>query len=257
MQTALACIITAIGSADFPTITAQALSRALDFEWAAIILHAGSAAPEALHDGLTLIGCGAGMRNYLDNTHRMNPMLRAARPEAVRASDYATRLRPDLTCAQDCLIWTDDEELGFRTRGWPERQEEIGLYVSAAGGIIELSLYRERRRARAPDAHLIALSAIGHPLAAAFRRHAMLSCAAPGDRLSAREREVHHLIVRGCSTEAVALRLGISRHTVKDHRKRIFSKLGVGSLAELMARHWAPGSYPSPEGLPLSSTTEH
>jgi DNA-binding CsgD family transcriptional regulator len=39
----------------------------------------------------------------------------------------------------------------------------------------------------------------------------------------------------GCSSEAIALRLSISRHTVKDHRKQIFRKLGVGSLAELFA----------------------
>jgi DNA-binding CsgD family transcriptional regulator len=42
-------------------------------------------------------------------------------------------------------------------------------------------------------------------------------------------------MMAGCSSEAIALRLGISRHTVKDHRKQIFRKLQVGSLAELFA----------------------
>ena len=42
--------------------------------------------------------------------------------------------------------------------------------------------------------------------------------------------------VLGAGVE-IALRLGISRYTVKDHRKHIFRKLSVGSLAELFALH--------------------
>jgi DNA-binding CsgD family transcriptional regulator len=53
--------------------------------------------------------------------------------------------------------------------------------------------------------------------------------------LSAREAEVARLLLAGCSSEAIALRLDISRHTVKDHRKSIFRKLHIGSLAELFA----------------------
>ncbi len=53
--------------------------------------------------------------------------------------------------------------------------------------------------------------------------------------LSAREREICDLLLLGCSSAAIALRLDISRHTVKDHRKSIFRKLRVGSLAELFA----------------------
>jgi DNA-binding CsgD family transcriptional regulator len=53
--------------------------------------------------------------------------------------------------------------------------------------------------------------------------------------LSAREREICDLLLRGCSSEAIGLRLNISRYTVKDHRKSIFRKLRVGSLAELFA----------------------
>jgi len=44
------------------------------------------------------------------------------------------------------------------------------------------------------------------------------------------------LMLLGCSSEAIALRLNISRYTVKDHRKHIFRKLQIGSLAELFAR---------------------
>src|SRR3546814_19408442 len=66
--------------------------------------------------------------------------------------------------------------------------------------------------------------------------------------LTPREAEVRDLLLRGCSTDAVALRLSISRHTVKDHRKAIFRKLGISSLAELFSlAHRPPSSERSEE----------
>src|SRR3546814_20372057 len=64
--------------------------------------------------------------------------------------------------------------------------------------------------------------------------------------LTPREAEVRDLLLRGCSTDAVALRLSISRHTVKAHRKAIFRKLGISSLAELLSLAHRP---PSSDGL--------
>lgn len=55
--------------------------------------------------------------------------------------------------------------------------------------------------------------------------------------LTPREVEVVDLLLLGCGSDAIALRLNISRYTVKDHRKRIFRKLHIGSLAELFALH--------------------
>jgi DNA-binding CsgD family transcriptional regulator len=81
------------------------------------------------------------------------------------------------------------------------------------------------------------------PIAAAFNKHILLSRPAQpalplaASRLSLRETQVTELLLRGCGTEAIALRLNISRYTVKDHRKQIFRKLGIGSLAELFALH--------------------
>ena len=81
-------------------------------------------------------------------------------------------------------------------------------------------------------------------MAAAFDRQSVLSggprepaATALMAPLSRREAEIAGMLLIGCSSEAIALRLSISRHTVKDHRKQIFRKLGVGSLAELFALH--------------------
>ena len=53
--------------------------------------------------------------------------------------------------------------------------------------------------------------------------------------LTARERQVTRLLLRGASTGEIAARLAISHHTVRDHTKAIFAKARVSSRAELTA----------------------
>jgi RNA polymerase sigma factor (sigma-70 family) len=52
--------------------------------------------------------------------------------------------------------------------------------------------------------------------------------------LTAREREVFHLIVVGMSNQAIASRLGISRRTVETHRARILQKVRAHSSVDLV-----------------------
>jgi DNA-binding CsgD family transcriptional regulator len=54
--------------------------------------------------------------------------------------------------------------------------------------------------------------------------------------LSRRERELVSLLVAGLDTRAIAKRLFISPHTVQDHLKSVFSKIGIHSRRELLAR---------------------
>ena len=44
------------------------------------------------------------------------------------------------------------------------------------------------------------------------------------------------LISQGLTTEAIALEMGISVNTVKYHKKKVFSELGVQSTGEAVAR---------------------
>jgi DNA-binding CsgD family transcriptional regulator len=53
--------------------------------------------------------------------------------------------------------------------------------------------------------------------------------------LTDRERQVTELLIGGHGTDDIAERLSISRHTLRDHLKSIFSKVGVSSRAELTA----------------------
>lgn len=53
-------------------------------------------------------------------------------------------------------------------------------------------------------------------------------------KLTPRERQVLDLVVAGKPNRVVAVELGISDKTVEFHRSRIMTKLGAGSLAELV-----------------------
>jgi DNA-binding NarL/FixJ family response regulator len=68
-----------------------------------------------------------------------------------------------------------------------------------------------------------------HPEVAArlMRRAADPDAATPGDRLTAREREVLQLLVEGLANKQVARRLRITEKTVKTHVSSILQKLGV------------------------------
>lgn len=62
--------------------------------------------------------------------------------------------------------------------------------------------------------------------------------------LSLREQQITELIARGAGTAAIARRLSLSAHTVRDYVKTIFGKAGVSSrgelVAHLFAEHYAP-----------------
>lgn len=57
--------------------------------------------------------------------------------------------------------------------------------------------------------------------------------------LTPREREVVGALASGDTTSEIAARLFMSQHTVRDHIKAVFDKVGVSSRAELVAKLFA------------------
>jgi DNA-binding CsgD family transcriptional regulator len=240
-QTLVAQIIQAIGEPDFVAVTAESIRHYIAFELVAIVAHrpANNRRPILLFDNFAVADGHRGMENYIDVTYAVNPILvKATRDRgAFRARDFTIRATDLEGNLASYLVKSADEELGFRTVGWPERLEEVGVYFESRGELLELSLYR-RRGTRALDcASLRELEKLRAPLAAAFNKHAMLlpRAGCPRALLSPRERQITELLLQGSGTPQIARLLGISRHTVKDHRKQIFRKLGIGTLAQLFA----------------------
>jgi DNA-binding CsgD family transcriptional regulator len=62
-------------------------------------------------------------------------------------------------------------------------------------------------------------------------------------RLSPREREILRLLVRGYDTAGLAMHLGISPHTVRDHLKNVFRKTSNRSRSELIGALTGAGNH--------------
>lgn len=79
-----------------------------------------------------------------------------------------------------------------------------------------------------PDAFAPAEGAMGHHVMAAMSHFG-------ASRLSDREAAVARLILQGHSSKVIARMLGNSPETVKVYRKRIHTKLGLASSAEVFS----------------------
>jgi DNA-binding CsgD family transcriptional regulator len=224
-------IIHAIGEQEFPAVIAESVRQYVAFDLVAIVSHGRTDKPTLLFDNFDTMGGRSGMENYIRVTHAVNPIVGRAmcRAGAFRARDFGVRAPEVNANLRSYMVKSADEELGFRTLGWPERLEEVGLYFESSGRLIELSLYRQRAHRANDDNTMQQLEDLRSPLAAAFNKHATLVALVPP------ETEVMRLLLLGFDSADIALRLDISRHTVKDHRKQIFRKLEVGSLAQLFA----------------------
>jgi DNA-binding CsgD family transcriptional regulator len=76
--------------------------------------------------------------------------------------------------------------------------------------------------------------------------------------LPARQRDVLICLMNGDSEKQAALRLGLSRHTVHDHVKRLHSRFGVASRGELLARcraFWPVLEREAPDGNGLNGAS--
>jgi two-component system, NarL family, response regulator YdfI len=68
--------------------------------------------------------------------------------------------------------------------------------------------------------------------------------------LTQRECDVLVLLAQGQQNKEIALALGIAEHTVENHLKRIYRKLGVRNRAEAVMLYWKPGTVSHNDGNP-------
>jgi DNA-binding CsgD family transcriptional regulator len=63
--------------------------------------------------------------------------------------------------------------------------------------------------------------------------------------LTAREQEITRAVARGLSNQEIAAERFLSPHTVRDHLKAVFAKVGVASRGELVAKLFAEHYFPA------------
>ena len=240
-----------------PDLLARALSTLIEFEYSVVFIYRGRAKPIHIHDTFPNPQARAGVLNYVKNTYVLNPLYnayqRGLKTGVYRLRELASEGLVDRKSFQKYRICaTASEEIGYLTDGWPAGCEELCIAMELPSGeCAELTLSRKASQGGFADEDIASLSPVIPFLAAAVRRywrHARLmhlsnmpdtgTDAVPTfgrNRLSPRERELAHLLLRGHSTLSVGLRLGISTTTVKTHRKNLYSKLGIATQAEFFS----------------------
>ncbi|MBO0687662.1 MAG: helix-turn-helix transcriptional regulator [Candidatus Dormibacteraeota bacterium] len=167
--------------------------------------------------------------------------LLAATPQAPFWIDELARLYPRAVGRLPAIVYALAARLGV--------QPGVGAGRSA------------RVRLRTPGGRWLAVSASTlSPTAASMPRGVLAVTIGPPTAdeiasllmhawgLSAREREVARLLLGGRGTEDIAIGLTISLHTVRDHVRSLFQKVGVGSRRELVAA--LNGQSPDQSGSP-------
>jgi len=167
------------------------------------------------------------------------------------------------SAAPGVIVLNPDLSVASRTAGaraWIDALAPAGLF--AAWGILPATIYPAAARARGGgaiaearalergmDGRWVMIEAAPLEGDSAAKIVVTLRAAAPAETfgllcrayaLTRREREVVAALVAGLDTRAVTDRLVISRHTVQDHLKSVFQKVGVRSRRELLATFNAP-----------------
>ncbi len=248
-------LIDSVDSHDFLKASAAMVCNLSNSTYSTVFVYAKDQAPMYVFDSFEGRKHKDAIRTFIDATYIISPFYRKCE-RGIRAGLY---LAKDLYKPNDCEVedmvkslelaveHSDREELGYRTHNWPKLQSEISMAIPLDDGrIVEIAIYRDSNSASFEEKFPDDLAELYPVLGACFRRFwsrnesrycstkkTALNDFAP--LLSKREREVIDLILKGHSSEAISLILGISITTVKSHRKMSYQKMKISTQAELMS----------------------
>jgi DNA-binding CsgD family transcriptional regulator len=221
-------------------------------------LYRPEAAPVLLSKTAVSVDFQQGLDNYLDHTYLLNPVYQAFRTTIASGVYLMSEILPDgyddLISAVEFEIKLDAREtIGYLTPGWPKHMEELMLLINLPdGSMVEVTVLRKRDRGFS-EPEYVCMKQVFPVASAVLHKHWELmnqdfsahesrpSLDSSFDEFGAavltdRERQVVKLVLTGHSSESISLRLGTSVPTIKTHRRNIYSKLEIGSQAELFSR---------------------
>ncbi len=250
-------LIDIVGSDDFFKRLTALLEKNFCFKHFHIFLYRKQSAPVILDSCPKVYDYKRGMRNFVTYTYVINPAYRAFQ----QATDSGVFLISDLLApdskqfidSAEVDVYIDESEgIGYRTPGWPRNLTECIVLINLPDGTALDMTFLTRSTDNEAYECKRSLNALFPVLNSVLLRQFAVC---PGsfdathlqsdqedrfqdfgsDILTMREREVLQQILVGLSSNSIALNLAVSLATVKTHRRNIYNKLQISSLAELFS----------------------
>lgn len=237
----IAEVSTVQGTDRFMRVLLAAVKRLVDFDFLMAFAYGGRARPLILGDTLDTRRNLVFSEAYVTGPFLLDPFFQLVEQGQLSGCFRLRDVAPDHFRRSEY----------FRVHyGRTGIGEEIGIFFDLGNGRTGVtSFVRWDRSPLVVRAEFDILRAMEPVIGALCARHwsnlhGVSAMPAPAQRgpglpdfpmLTAREREIVTMILRGHSTESIALQLGISPGTVKIHRKNIYRKMRVSTQGELFA----------------------
>lgn len=244
----IACAVAAVGTDAFPEALTALCQSVFAFDSLFVSLFSQDHAPRQLYSNLDDEATRRTIGPYLSYAYLLDPFY------GLFKADIGTTVVGLDECAPDDFRSTEYYHMFYSDTGL---RDEVTIFAACGkGSSIVLSLgQRAFRRPRTAEAY-DGLKALLPVIASLCIKHwpnlpGLPATTGPDfdrldmPKLSLREAEVVRLMLKGHSTKSMARLMGNSPETVKVHRKRIYSKLGICSQGELFSQFlgtegWAP-----------------
>ncbi len=262
----------------FPQVLQGSLQAIVHYDYFLLVQYKRGEPLAIISSDFTQLHMEAVLERFARETYVADPIYRLhtfdIAPEGVVDMRELARMCPQITDAEKAklsnLVEDSQEEIGFRTRGWPEYLQETCLLVKldedrlAAVSLYNFGLERQdeissrnlekifpavapliRKYFKSvmgdcgPDNSLLAdrersgLSMVSHERVSAFFQTQL------DTEITPREAELFARLLQGATIAAIADELCISIHTAKTHRRNVYRKIGRGSQTELIGRFHA------------------
>ncbi len=247
---ALSAVIEGRGNMLEIIATAQQL---IPFSAAFSVVNRKGQQPVYLSDTYTGAGAKEAVQNYVKSTYLLNPLYNAyldgLAPGLYRMADLAPDNWSPVAGAAGVLPDLE-EEIGYRTPGWPSGLQELALTVDLPNGAMgEISLARPSTEGGFTSVQIARLKPFYPLFATAFRQvwarqsvdsdysvktqRRLQDFAA--DILTPREAQIVQMVLKGHSSLSISRTLKIAIPTVKTHRKNAYAKLGLNTQQQLFS----------------------
>lgn len=242
----LALVVASIGDDDFDRRLLSWLRRFVSFDSALVLFYAVQQRPLVLVDALDNPGRRNSAGHYLEGAYLLDPFYHQA------STLNEARLLKLADIVPEDFSRSDYFETYYRNSGI---RDEVNFLLPIDGGTYAIALERSVRGEPFSNDDLDSLHALLPLIDALARRHRLIvterQVPETPDRehlrlervladfgsgmLTPREQEVAGLMLRGYALAQIAERLEISSETARVHRRHIYEKLGISSLAELFS----------------------